>query len=298
MTSRLAIYLMVLQAALFAAETAIIHQLGSSVPIAMLVGIRGLGGLMLALLFARSFSVVRTEQLGLQIGRGFVALSYAVVLVYSYSHLPFSDATAISYTASLYITLFSALLLRETVGPWRWFAVAIAFSGALLIARPGLGGSFTIAYLVVFAGTSLNGLQFCLNKLLNRTDPQTTTLFYLNLISVLGTLPVIATDFAVPPPESWGWLAAFLIVGPLGTYVGIVALQYAEASELAPYTLVRLVIAMLIAVSLFGERPDIYSTIGAAAIIAGCVLSMRRPAHGETSAFVAGMTARFIKRTS
>lgn len=55
---------------------------------------------------------------------------------------------------------------------------------------------------------------------------------------------------------------------------------------------------MVIAVSLFGERPDIYSTIGTAAIIAGCVLSMRRLAPSETGAFVAGMAARILGKAA
>src|SRR5262249_36724298 len=40
-------------------------------------------------------------------------------------------------TAPLFITLFAALILGETVGLRRWAAIAIGFIGVLVILRPG-----------------------------------------------------------------------------------------------------------------------------------------------------------------
>ena len=57
-------------------------------------------------------------------------------MIYSFSRLPFADATAISYTQAGYIVAFSVLILGETVAWQRWAAAAIGIAGALLIAKP------------------------------------------------------------------------------------------------------------------------------------------------------------------
>jgi len=83
-SERLAIQLMILQAVMFAAETVIIHQIGSQVSVMQLALVRGVGGLLLAFAFARSIglAVVRTRQLPLQLLRGGVSALYLWIMIY------------------------------------------------------------------------------------------------------------------------------------------------------------------------------------------------------------------------
>src|ERR1700732_3535930 len=100
-----AIQLMIAQGVLFAAETAAIHHIGLRMSLMQLALIRAGGGLALAVVLAQNcgFAVLRTRQLPLQLLRGGVGLLYLWVLMFSFSHLPFADATAISYTQAAYI---------------------------------------------------------------------------------------------------------------------------------------------------------------------------------------------------
>src|SRR6187401_2365983 len=50
--------------------------------------------------------------------------------------LPLADATAINFTAPIFATILSFLLLREFVGVHRWAAVLVGFVGVLIVARP------------------------------------------------------------------------------------------------------------------------------------------------------------------
>jgi len=278
---RLAIQLMIAQAALFAAETAAIHQIGTRLSVMQLALIRGVGGVVVAILLARKFglTVTRTSQWRLQLTRGAVSLGYLWVMMYSFARMPFADATAISYTQVAYIALFSGLILHESVGRYRWLGAAIGIAGALLIAKPGFGGWHTV-YLVALAGTSLNGLAFVLNRYLQREDNEATTMFYTNAVAVLGNVPVL---FMTGPPsfEVLPWLPGVLVLGPLGMYAGIVAVRHANASTLGPYTLLRLVISLAAGIAVFHEVPDSLSFLGAALILAGCILAAR--AHDETT---------------
>src|SRR6516164_4842026 len=273
---RLAVGLMITQAILFAIETAMIHHIGPRGSAMLLALVRGGAGVTLVGIIAwnTGWSVMKTAQLPLQMLRGIVSVLYLWVLIYSFVHLPFADSTAIAYTQAAYIAVFSALILNERVTPLRWIATAIGIVGALLIVKPAFLDR-NIVYLAALLGTSFNGLAFVLNKYLQRPggDSELTTMFYVNAIAVVCNLPVLATT-ALPEPEVWPWLSGVLIFGPVGMYLGMVAVRHASASSLGPYTLLRLVIAIVGGIVLFREVPDLLSWLGVAAILSSCLLGL------------------------
>ena len=285
---RLAVGLMIGQAILFAVETAMIHHIGSRGSAMQLALLRGGAGVTLVGVIAwnAGWSVMKTSQLPLQLLRGFVSVLYLWVLMYSFTHMPFADATAISYTQTAYIAVFSALILNERVTTLRWIATAIGIVGALLIVKPAFLDR-NIVYLIALLGTSFNGLAFVLNKYLQRPggDSELTTMFYVNAIAVVCNLPVLATT-TLPEREVWPWLSGVLIFGPVGMYIGMVAVRHASASSLGPYTLFRLVIAMIGGVVLFREIPDLLSWLGVAAILSSCLLALV-PASARTQPEIA-----------
>jgi drug/metabolite transporter (DMT)-like permease len=268
-----AIKLMIGQGILFAAETGAIHLIGHRASLMQLALIRSAAGLVLAVALAGSLglSILRTRQLRLQLVRGVVGLGYLWVLMFSFSHLPFADATAISYTQAAYIAIFSVLILGEPVTRLRWGGAALGIAGALLIAKPAFA-SWNYAYLVALVGTSLNGLGFVLNRYLQEKDSQATTMFYTNLVPFIANLPVLMVA-GLPAAETLVWLPAVFILGPVGMYLGIVAVKHANASVLGPYTFLRLVIGVLAGILIFHELPDVWSAFGTVLIIAGCMLA-------------------------
>lgn len=269
---QLSVRLMIVQGVLFAAETAAIHEIGTSVSFMQLALIRAAAGVVLAFLLAASWRrVASTRQMPLQLLRAGVTLLYMWVMIYSFARLPFADATAISYTQAAYIAAFSLLVLGETVTPTRWVAAAIGIFGAILIARPHFA-SWNGVYVVALFGTALNGLAFVLNRYLQRQDSVATTMFYTNLVSLVGNIPALFLAGPIPS-ESVRWLPAIVLLGPLGTFAGIVAVRHSTASALGPYTLLRLVIAILGGIIVFHELPTVGSALGAVLILASCALS-------------------------
>jgi drug/metabolite transporter (DMT)-like permease len=298
---RLAVQLMVGQGVLFAAETAVIHQIGSSVPLILLALIRAVAGLGLALLLARGvgLAVLRTRQLLLQLLRGGTGALYLWVMVYSFRHLPFADATAISYTQAAYIAVFSVLILGEPVTRLHWAGAAVGFIGALLIAKPAFA-SWHGAYLVALLGTSLNSLGFVLNRYLQEEDTAATTMFYANLVPVIVNILALILTGMTPVISANPWIPVIFFLGPVGMYLGIIAVKHADTATLGPYTFLRLMIGMIGGVIIFRELPDIFSTCGAILILAGCALSssptrlpQRTDKAGSTHLPV-GQTSRLI----
>jgi drug/metabolite transporter (DMT)-like permease len=290
---QLAAKLMIGQSALFAAETIVVHQIGSGVPVMGLAFIRAAAGVALALILAwpHGLGVLRTRQLFLQLVRGGVAAGYLWVMMYSFSHIPFADATAISYTQAAYIAVFSVFILGETVSPSRWAAAAIGIAGALLIAKPSFA-DWNGAYVVALLGTSLNGLSFVLNKYLQRQDSDTATMFYTNLVPALAYAPALAF-MPLPAAAARPWLLALMTLGPLGVYAGIVAVKHASAAMLGPYTLLRLVIGIIGGAVIFHELPDALSGVGAVTILFSCFVATCHP-----SSLGVGTVLSWLRRSS
>lgn len=274
-SERFAIQLMIAQGVLFAAETIIIHHIGSSGSVMQIALVRGIGGLVLACVLARNIGigVMRTRQLRPQLLRGGVSLAYLWVMIYSFSHLPFADATAISYTQAAYIAGFSVLIIGEPVTRSRWAAAGIGIVGALLIAQPAFT-SWNNVYVIALVGTSLNGLAFVLNRYLQQQDTEATTMFYTNIVLVLGSAPAAAMA-GLPMIETVVWLPGLFLFGPIGMYLGIVAVKHASTSMLGPFTLLRLFVGVLGGVLIFHELPNIFSALGSILILASCMLAAR-----------------------
>jgi drug/metabolite transporter (DMT)-like permease len=214
---------------------------------------------------------LRTQRPIVQVIRAGVTVGYAWVLVWSFAALSFADATAISYTYALYIVLLAPWLLGEAAGARRWLAVGIGAIGAVLIIRPSAGVS--LVYVAVLVLTSLNALAVILNRWLQqRGESPATVLLYVHLAMLAMFLPGAVERW---PLAVWPWLLIACVTGPLGMLAGIVAVRYAETTLLAPWTYLRLLLAMAGGAVVFGEAPDVASVAGAAAIVLACVMASK-----------------------
>ena len=79
----------------------------------------------------------KIKQWKLAIGRGlFVAL--AQLLFYTaLANMELATVSALGQTNAVFIVLIAIIFYHEKVGVWRWGAIAVGFTGALLIVRPG-----------------------------------------------------------------------------------------------------------------------------------------------------------------
>jgi drug/metabolite transporter (DMT)-like permease len=270
-SERAGISLMLIQQVLFTFDTAAMHRLAESVSLWQIGLFRSIGGIGLVLCLAPSigWAVFRTHHPTLQALRSVATVAYAWVLIYSFAVMPFADATAIGYTQAVYVAFLAPPILGEIVGSRRSLAVLIGIVGALMIIKPGFSRASPV-YLVVLAGTSLNALALVLTRYLQRQDSPVALMLYVNAALFLSFLPGAADP--LPAAQLWPWIATVCIAGPLGMYAGILAVGYAEASTLAPYTYVRLVLAVIGATLVFGEAPDLISIFGVILIAGACIM--------------------------
>ncbi|SNS51882.1 DMT family transporter [Antarctobacter heliothermus] len=212
-------------------------------------------------------------------GRLFFALSLA--------YTPLSTTSAILQAAPLFVMLGAAVVLKERIGPRRWAAMAVGFLGVLLIVRPSPSGIEANAVLAL-----LGMIGFAGRDLATRTAPMHVHAAQLGVlgfavVSVAG-LVILAFEPGAPTlPTPW---AAALICGTaLCGVAGYTAMTFAmrtgEVGVVAPFRYSRLIVALILAYTLFGERPDTMTLAGAALIVGAGIYSLlrERRAHGQTS---------------
>jgi drug/metabolite transporter (DMT)-like permease len=251
-------------------EGAAVHQLGSDVTALQCAFIRSAGSLVLVCILSRSvgFAVFRTGNIGLQFVRGGLTVVSIWGIFYGFAVLPLADATAITYTRAIFLTILAAIVLGERLDSSRWIATIVGVVGCLIIIRPGFE-SWRPEYLIVLGAAALNAGAMVATKILERRDTALTVMAYMTVISLAFSTPAVFSPW--PDVYKWPWLIMIGILGPAALYYGLLAIRAAEVSVLAPFDYVRLIMAALLGFAFFGESPSPMDFLGAATITAVCV---------------------------
>lgn len=275
--------LMVLSMALFALEDMFVKLLSSHLPVGQIVMILGgFGGLVFwALLIARgkrlfTRNLLRPAVIIRNAGEVIGTLGFVSALALT----ELSSASAILQALPLVIVLGAAVFLRESVGWRRWMAILAGFAGVLLIVKPGAAGFSPLSLLAVVGVIGL-----ALRDLTTRGIPSTVPSNQLSASAFLALVPAGAvlmglTETAFVPVSLMDVLRfmACVAFGVAGYALLVMATRVGEASVIAPFRYSRLVFALIIAVVVFGERPDAMTLVGSAIIVGSGSYAMWREA--------------------
>lgn len=261
----------------FSLMVAMIKVAGERLPVTQILFIRQLGmAIMLAPVLIKTFpGSLKSGQRHLQFLRIFLALNAMLFGFTAVINMPMADATAIAFAKSFFVTIFAVLFLKETVGLYRWSAVAVGFLGVLVMLRPGAEG-YSIYGLMALGGAACAGMVMVIIRKLSRTDPPSTILAY-QAIGVGLIMAVPAYIQWIPPTSTeWALLAAIGFVSYFAQKANIYAYSYGEASMLASLDYVRLIYATLFGWILFSELPSISTWVGAAIIVLASIYTVHR----------------------
>lgn len=222
-------------------------------------------------------AVFHTKRLPLHLTR--VALS-SVAMVTGFTalvQLPLAEATAISFSRTLFTTLLAVVVLHEIVGWRRWTATAVGFIGVLVVARPSPEGLNEYALLALLSALFVAMIMICI-RLLARTERPSTIIAYQSVF--------LSAILAGPAWYYWVWptwedLALTAVIGgimSIGQFVNIKAYANGEAAAIAPVEYFRLIGSAILGFMIFSEVPTIYTVAGAVIIIGSTLYTVRRNA--------------------
>lgn len=264
--------LMVLAMLAFAFEDAFVKLAAQHLPLGEVLALMGLIGMALFCALALQSGVtplprsLLTRTMALRsvseiIGRVFYGLALALT--------PISQASAILQATPLVVVLGAAVLFGEKVGVMRWLLIFAGFAGVMIIIRPGLDGFSALSLLAV-----LGLLGFAGRDLATRAAPLTLTNAQLGaagfLMLALSGVILTAIDgrLTAVSPLAFAQVAAAACFGVAAYSALTQAMRTGEVGVVTPFRYSRLLFALAIGITMFGERPDALTLLGSAVIVA------------------------------
>ncbi|WP_206378371.1 DMT family transporter [Sneathiella limimaris] len=263
---------MIVAMAAFAVEDALIKAVAVSLPVAEVLVLFGIGGM----IFFAALATWRKEPLFIRdsisppmrvrvcfevLGR----LFYVLALAFS----SLSATTAILQATPIVVVLGAAVFFKEKVGWRRWTAIGIGLVGVLVILRPATD-SFTVQSILAVLGM----LGFAGRDLASRAAPKSlssSALGFYGFIAIIlaGALYSLWEQkaFLLPDLTDSGYLCLAVIWGA-GAYTCLMkAMRTGEVSIVTPFRYTRLLFGIALGVILFNETVDTPMIIGCTIIV-------------------------------
>ncbi len=202
-------------------------------------------------------------------GRLFYALAVAL--------MPLATASAILQATPMVVMLGASVLFRERIGWRRWLAVAVGFAGVMVILRPGVAGFELLSLLAVTAM-----LGFAGRDLATRAAPPALSNAQLGVVGYLmftiaGAIILAVTgDVGMPSPAALAKALAAAVFGIAGYAFLTAAMRTGEVGAVTPFRYTRLVFAMILGATVFGERPDMATIAGSALVVGSGLFLLKR----------------------
>lgn len=210
------------------------------------------------------------------VGRLFYTLSLAFVSL--------SLTSVILQATPLVVTFGAAMLFGEKVGPRRWIAMGVGFAGVLLILRPTPDLFDPLVILPVIGMLGFAGRDLATRAAKPHVSGrQLGTLGFL-VVTAAG-LVMWAFDPRLPetvPASAWGALLVAAAIGAGGYNALTSAMRTGDVSVVSPFRYTRMIVALVIAYLIFGERADLLTLLGGALIVGSGLYTLVRSRKVQT----------------
>ncbi len=181
-----------------------------------------------------------------------------------------AETLSIYFVQPLFITVLAPLVLKEKVGLNRWVAVGIGFIGVLVIVRPGLLQLNPGTFLAAASGLG-SAITLLLTRKLAGNSSAVANTFYTGLFGSVFAGAILIFYWQTPSFNIFLVMLLLALIGTTANYLTLLALQFAEASLLAPFGYTEMINAVLGGWYFFGDFPDHWTFVGVAILVA-CAL--------------------------
>ena len=217
------------------------------------------------------------EAVRFHIFRGLLQLFGASTFFYALTQLPLALATTLGFTAALLVAPIARVLLGEKISPVTAGATLIGFVG-VAVALTGQsssgpeGGNLLLGLVAVFTATISYGFILVLLRMRATKEDATTISMFTNVVPAIALLPVTLGGFGFPDLQHLPLFALLGLIGYSVWYLMTLAYARAPAQRIAPLEYTSLIWAALLGWAFFQEVPGWQLWVGAAIIIAACLL--------------------------
>jgi len=287
------ILLLVFALFLFSLQDIIIKYFSDQYSVLQIVFIRGAVAVCLMWLLARlgsGLNQLRSQRPLLALTRGFLGFCSYTTYYLAVASLPLAEVVAIVFTAPLFVTAMSALLLREKVGLRRWSAVLAGFVGVLIIVGPA-GKFASLAVILAFIASITYASHTIITRFLGSHDTPLTIAFnalmvftvasallsltmmggFISITSTHPSLVFFTRDWVVPETVDLCLMIFLGLNGAIAFYCMSKAYCVAPASTIAPFEFTYVVWAVVFGYLFWSEIPRTTTLAGLLILIGSSI---------------------------
>ena len=237
---------------------------------------------MLPLLTSTGLAAIKMNNTKLFLMRGFFGAIGMLAGFTCLTLIPLAQATAISFSKPIFITIGAAIFLGEIIKARRIAAIIIGIIGMLVIVQPGVNSlSFGIMLAIIAAlAHSVNAL--IVKKLTLTDSPQAIVTWMVIILIPITFIPAVAV-WQWPSLETWLYLWGIAIVGTLAHFSWTKSYTMAEITSLESIEFIKLPIMALFGWMIFLEIPGTWTWIGGSIIFLSTIYISRREAKASNS---------------
>ncbi len=211
-----------------------------------------------------------------QCTRGLIGFMAPFGFFLALKYLPLTAANVVFFSNIFFITLASAIFLKEKVGVYRWSAVFVGYIGVFIAIDATADGEL-FGYMLILLSSVVYAFLFVSGRKLRATETsQSLVLFYNMGVGAIAFfwLPGIWQTLTM---ADWLGIVMVSVLAVFGQYCMTHAFALADASLLAPLNYTTIVLTVLFDWVLWHTLPSAQTLLGATIIIvSSCVVIYRQ----------------------
>lgn len=207
-----------------------------------------------------------TSRIGLHVVRGGLLFAAIALWIFGLTQAPITVATTLTFIIPMFVLILAKFFLKEKVGGARWIVTIIGFLGVVVVLEPSSMNFSPLILLLVLATLMFATLDI-INKKFVVKESMLAMLFYTALVTML--IAAIPAFYVWKTPT----FQQFFFLGLLGCGANLIlfcllkAFAATEASAVAPFRYIELLLSAGLGIVVFNEIPTLALCLGALIII-------------------------------
>lgn len=191
--------------------------------------------------------------------------------------IPLAQVVSIEFTMPIWVALLAVVFLGERMNAWKVSAIVLGLIGVWIIVRPEAGQINHGQLISLFAAFGF-AVSVIMTKTMTRSDSVTKIIFWMLIVQgLIGLVPSLFVWQSVPT-NLWPWVFLVAFVGTFSHFCLAQAIRYADATVVVPMDFLRVPLTAIAAWLVYSEKMDLYTVLGAALILVGNLLNLKRAA--------------------
>ncbi len=210
--------------------------------------------------------------------RGVFSVAMMGLFTYGLQTLGLAEAYTLAFVAPLVLVALSVPVLREVVLTRQWVAILVGLAGVVVAMRPQPGALVSLGAVAVLLAAGCYAASNVVGRLVSRTEPSATLVFWTTTSLILGGTVLGAADWVPIRREDTWVLLGLAVTGFVGQLAITEAFRHGQAAVIAPFEYSALAWAVMLDWLFWHTVPQSHTLLGGAIIIASGLYLIRREA--------------------